>query len=70
MAYIQSQPTPYVVRSLKTFASGAAHSLLGAIERANMRAAEREIARFTSVADARLSDETERRIERILLHKH
>jgi hypothetical protein len=47
---------------------GALRRLLDAIEQANMRKAEREIARFLGGPGAKFTDESEREIERRYLN--
>lgn len=65
MAHVQSAQAPRAIELLSRFTSNVVRQLLDAIERANMHDAEREIVRFLG-PDTKLSDETERRIERFL----
>jgi len=64
MAHVQSARAPLTIELFTKFASNAVRHLLAAIESANMRHAERKIARFLG-PNTKLSDETERRIERL-----
>jgi hypothetical protein len=69
MAYIHSAATP---RDVPQSAEPAKRSLIGrlleAIERANTRHAEREIAYYLRRSGGKFTDETERSIERYLLN--
>ena len=49
---------------------GALRRLLDAIEAANMRKAERQIARYLGGPGAKFTDESEREIERLLTDSH
>jgi len=49
---------------------GVLRRLLDAVEAANMRKAEREIARYLGGPGAKFTDESEREIERLLTDSH
>lgn len=70
MAYVQSAAVPRsseIKQKAKRGKRGPLRRLLDAIEQANMRKAEREIARYLGGPGARFTDEAEREIERRFL---
>jgi hypothetical protein len=71
MAYAPSAAVPRTTEfkeKARPARRGALRRLLDAIEQANMRKAEREIARFLGGAGAKFTDESEREIERRYLN--
>ncbi len=61
---------PHPVAFLEKGVSRLLHHVAAIIEDANMRCAEREIAKFLGGDGAKFTDESERKIERFLRHRN
>jgi hypothetical protein len=70
MAHVQSTVAPHAVAFLEKTVSNLLHHVAAAIEEANMRCAEREIAQYLGGDGAKFTDESERKIERFLQHRN
>ncbi len=70
MAHVQSIVVPHAVAFLEKGVSNLLHYVAAAIEDANMRCAEREIAQFLGGDGAKFTDESERKIEHFLQHRN
>jgi hypothetical protein len=70
MAHVQSTVAPHAVASFKKGVSNLLNHVAAAIEEANMRCAEREIAQYLGGDGAKFTDESERKIERFLQHRN
>ena len=60
---------PHAIEALEKSVSSSFYRLLAAVERANVRSAEREIEHVLGGPEAKFTDESERIIERFLLRR-
>ena len=59
----------HAVTSIEKAVANLLHNVAASIEQANRRCLETEIARYLGGPDAKLTDESERRIEYFLCHR-
>ena len=70
MAHFQSTIAPHAVAFIEKAIGNLLRQVAAAIEDANMRCAEREIAQFLGGDGAKFTDESERKIECFLQHRN
>ena len=70
MDHVQSHTAiPHAIELFEKRVSNSFYRILTAIEKSDMRRAEREIERVLGGPEAKFTDESERMIERFLLHR-